>query len=32
MPDGKDTPDYPSLIGYDVQQVVAALREARGKP
>ena len=32
MPDGKDTPDYPSLIDHDVQQLVAALREGKGKP
>lgn len=29
MPDGQDTPDYLSLIDYDVQQVVAALKEAK---
>lgn len=32
MPDGKDTPDYPALIDYDVQQLVTALREAKGSP
>lgn len=31
MPDGKDTPDYPALIDYDVKKLAAALQDARDK-